>query len=199
MKSYILIDGENFVHRIERVLQDANLIRSRQSLKKLALADLLATLDQKPESCCYYTTKIRVPQSRSDLHAKVERMRKWNAQWIPYIANQRVTIVKAGLLRVRTSKICAHCGHRTSILQEKGVDVRLAVDIVTHAGKNATIYVVSSDTDLIPAMVSAKAAGARVIYVAVEGAEIGALAKTAGQVSLLTKKDIIKAYKKANV
>lgn len=198
MKNYVLIDGENFVHRVASVLQDNSLIRTRQSLKKLEVYNLVTSFGMTPDVCNYYTTKIRVPKINNSFYKRIERMRKWNGQWIPYLANQGVTTVKAGLLRIRSSKTCAHCGKKTDVLQEKGVDVRLGVDIVSFAGKDRTIYVVSSDTDIIPAIVNAKNKGAKVVYVAIEGSEIDAIAKSASLMEVIKIKDILKSYKKVN-
>lgn len=50
---------------------------------------------------------------------------------------------------------------------EKGVDVQLAIDIMKGAYKNTydVCYLVSSDTDLIPAIWEAQSVGKKVVYI----------------------------------
>src|SRR4030066_333253 len=53
------------------------------------------------------------------------------------------------------------------IYHEKGVDVQIALDIALGAVKDTydSVYVVSSDTDLIPAIKTAMKEGKKVVYV----------------------------------
>ena len=53
---------------------------------------------------------------------------------------------------------------------EKGVDVQIAVDMVRGAIKNEydVCYLISSDTDLLPAIKDARTNGKKIIYVALK-------------------------------
>ena len=75
-------------------------------------------------------------------------MRKWVAD----LSNQGIVYIKAGSLKIKESKPCYSCKARQEHLQEKGVDVRLALDIFeTSLDKEyKEIAVVSSDTDICP-------------------------------------------------
>lgn len=68
---------------------------------------------------------------------------------------------------VQKIKKCPKCGHTHDLLQEKGVDVRLAVDMLegAYASKDKTLAIMSSDTDLCPALHKVKKQGKQVIYV----------------------------------
>lgn len=199
MANKLLIDGENFVHGVVGILVRAKVIQSRADLKKIDLETLLGgLLDYKKTRKIYYTTRIVLPQKRSALYKKFESMRLWNKRFIPYLMNQDVELIKAGVLRVAKSKKCYSCGHVTELPQEKGVDVKLGVDVVSLAGKGNTIYVFSSDSDIIPAIVEAKNRKATVVYVAFEAGINEALRKVCSQTVVVTKKSIVKAYRKAN-
>ncbi len=199
MKDYLLIDGENFVHSLVHVLRSKKLVSSRQQLSRLDFNTLFSQLNLTDGAqIFYYSTKIELPDESSSLYKTIERMRAWNAKWIPYIANQQTKIIKAGLLKARSSKRCPHCKKRTDVLIEKGVDVRIGVDIATMAAKGSTIFVLSSDSDLIPAINSARAKGVGVTYVAFEGGVNKAIGKVAAKTIILDKTQITKAFKEVN-
>ncbi len=75
---------------------------------------------------------------------------------------------------------------------EKGVDVQIAVDMVRGAIKNEydTCYLISSDTDLLPAIKDAKSCGKKIIYVAFDGNVSQALLNNCTSVVILKKRDL---------
>jgi uncharacterized LabA/DUF88 family protein len=198
MISYILIDGENFAHKIVSVLVMQKVIRDRQKLKRIEVGQLFDKDIFENSIKNYYATIIRLPKRNHPLYKKVEEIRAWNHFWVPYIANQNINYIKAGYLRIRDGKKCIKCGAKTEVLSEKGVDVRMAVDIVNLARKNTRIFVVSSDTDLVPAIIAAKQRSAEVIYVAFKDQEVKLLEKTASKTIFIKNSQVKKAYKEAN-
>ena len=190
-QDYVLIDGENFVHKLVQNLKKQGLLKSRFSLTRMDINQLFSFA--KNAKLNYYSTAIRVSK-KSKLYSKVERITKWNSRWIPSLKFQGVNIIKAGFLRVRDNKRCAKCGSRTEILIEKGVDVGLAVDIVTLAEKGSKIFVVSSDTDLIPAIKRAVVRGIIVAYVAFPGELVSSLKQLASETIILDDRSIKKSY-----
>jgi len=191
-KNIILIDGENFTHNLIRNLKSQNLLRSRSGLSKLNIAHI--TYFAKNSVINYYSTMVRIPK-KSPLFGKAQKITKWNAKWAPYIANQGVNIIKAGLLRVRDGKTCQECGAQSEILLEKGVDVRVAIDIISLSGKNHKTFILSSDTDLVPAIDRAVRLGHKVFYVAFPGEVVNSIARVASGVIVLENKQIKRAYK----
>lgn len=199
MADKLLIDGENFIHGVVGILTKQKTIRSRAQLKKINMDVILdGLLDYKKTRKIYYTTRIVLPKKQSLLYSKFESMRLWNKRFIPYLVNQNVELIKAGVLRVAKSKQCHSCGSITELPQEKGVDVKLGVDIVSLAGKGNTIYVFSSDSDVIPAITEAKNRKANIVYVAFEGGVNEALRKVCSRAVIVSKKKVIEAYRKAN-
>lgn len=73
---------------------------------------------------------------------------------------------------------------------EKGVDVRIAVDILRGAIKNEyhRCFIISSDTDLIPAILDAKKEGKKIVYVGFENFKSNALKANCTKTVLITKK-----------
>jgi|GEM_PF-6739915 len=191
-KDIILIDGENFTHNLVRNLKSQGLVRSRSALGKLNIAHI--TYFAKNPAINYYSNMVRVPKA-SPLFRKAQNITKWNAKWIPYIANQGTKIIKAGLLRVRDGKTCPKCGTKSEVLLEKGVDVRVAIDILSLSGKNHRLFIFSSDTDLMPAIERAVSMGHKVFYVAFPGDIVTSLVKVASGVIVLKNSQVKKAYK----
>lgn len=76
---------------------------------------------------------------------------------------------------------------------EKGVDVQLAVDIMKGAYRDQydTAYLISSDTDLIPAIQEAQASGKTVCYVGFRHQISYAMINQCKQSKLLTKDDLL--------
>lgn len=80
----------------------------------------------------------------------------------------------------------------TGKFHEKGVDVQMAVDILRGAYKNEydQVFIVSSDSDLIPAIEAAQASGKEAVYVGFKHQPSYALLKTCKRSILIDKNDI---------
>jgi len=198
MKNMLFIDGENFVHGIVHVLRMQKLIRLRSQLSRLDVAtitDAIAKFDSG--NVRYYTTRINFPPQKHPLYKKVESIRQWNSKWVPFLANRGVTFISAGMLKVRDGRRCDNCGNTTEILLEKGVDVRLGVDIAS-IGTGTKLFILSSDSDLIPAFQAAELRGIIVVYVALENQINYALKKAATNTVIIDSKHIRRAFMKVN-
>lgn len=195
----ILIDGENTIHKIASVLVEADLITSRSDVTKFDLKGLIEhALGERASSIFYYAAKVHLVTSDKVLARKTKAMAAWNGHWAPWISNQGVKYVKSGNLQVRDTKKCLHCGRRSLVMQEKGVDVRIAVDLLLQADNNTEVVIVSSDSDLAPAIRAARQKGASVVYLGFDYAMNIALVACSSKTRSFTKPAIIKAYKKVN-
>ena len=193
-ENVILIDGENFVHKLVENLRRQGLLKSRSDLTKVDMLQLMS-FAKKP-TINYYSTTVRV-SSESELFDKAQELMEWNEKWTPQLVAQGVNIIKAGYLRGRDGKTCPNCGVKSEILLEKGVDVRIAVDIIWLANKKHHIYVLSSDTDLMPAIERAVSTGCAVTYVAFPGETVESMERMASETILLTDEQIKKAFREA--
>lgn len=198
----VFIDGENMRHRLVSVLLNAHKIEEAEDYFKSDIHKLIVeALGEEPEQISYYTTRIRQPNFEipERLRDQITSIQESHRRWIAELTNQGVRVVKAGLLKVHENAPCYHCGRRTMILQEKGVDVRMATEMVmaaVHEGVK-TIVVVSSDADMIPALEIVKKAGTRIIYLHFDEEENEALKVVKDETVTYSRQNIIDAYRPA--
>lgn len=167
----VLVDGENLRHQIAAVLLKSSLISEKNVYFKFDLRAFMEdVLQQKDIEIAYYTTKIKKPNYKLPIKLKnnIDLINLSNRKWLADLTNNNVNIIKAGYLRVRESNKCIHCGKKTLVLQEKGVDVRVATDLVLSQQKEA-IVLASSDSDLIPALNAKLQTGITVSYLCYSG------------------------------
>ncbi len=170
---HVFIDGENLRHRLVEVLFQEKLIRDRDDVYSVDIRHLVAqALRQEPTIIRYYTTNIVEPDFEIPelLTHKIHSIMEAHSHWTAMLERQHIEVVRAGNLKVKQSNRCYHCGRRTMVLQEKGVDVRLAAEIVMAATRDKVrdIVVLSSDADMIPALDIARKSGARISYMCFE-------------------------------
>lgn len=141
---FIIIDGNNFYHR----LKEFNL-RDLLNYNYEKFADILAT-KRKLISKRYYIGSIR--EEYKNLKSR------------KLMTNQQKLL---GKLQKNGWEI--GLGHmlKTDSYHEKGVDVLMAVDLLIGAYENLydTAILVSSDTDLIPAIIKIRSMNKKVEYI----------------------------------
>lgn len=196
----VFIDGENMRHRLVQALLESGRIHDNEDLFKADIRQLVSgVLSEQPDAINYYTTRIRMPayEIPDKLHDKLTQIQEQHRRWIAELTNQGIQVVKAGLLKVRESNACVHCGKRTLFLQEKGVDVRMATEMVmaaVHDGAEA-IVVMSSDADMIPALEVVRKAGTRIIYLCFDEEENDAIRQVSDQMITYNRHDILQVYR----
>ncbi len=173
MSMKVYIDGENLRQRLVTTLQHQKRIHDRDEPFKFEIRKLVTSaLGERPDEIIYYTTKIRQPKFDipPPLQHKLEGIMDSHRRWIAELTNQGIKVIKGGTLKIHESRTCYECGKRTMLLQEKGVDVRLAIDVVQAAIAHDTdhIVILSSDSDMIPALEVARKSGVKVTYLCAE-------------------------------
>jgi uncharacterized LabA/DUF88 family protein len=194
----VLIDGENIIHSITYVLRHADRIQDRSELKAFDLIGLCrGALGSEDLDLFYYTTKLQAASVLTHGQATADKSKaiiSWVAGWNTMLISQGVNVVKAGRLKIRSTFPHPETGEVQHVFQEKGVDVRLAIDLVEAAEPGVTIVLFSSDSDLIPAIHAAKAKGARVKNLtSVKGFNKG-LALTCGEWQIISDDSITAAF-----
>lgn len=131
-----------------------------------------------PSKVVYYTGEIR----QFEGNKKSESLYAGQQKLFTHLRNQNIE-VKLGYLLMSAGKF-----------HEKGVDVQIAVDIVRGAIKNEydTCYLISSDTDLLPAIQTAKDEKKKIVYVGFESFISKALSKNCSSYIILKKNYILK-------
>jgi len=83
--------------------------------------------------------------------------------------------------------------HPDKSFHEKGVDVRIAVEMIRLARKNKydIVYLLSSDTDLVPAVEEVRSFNKLVCYVGVSKGQSFGLTKVSNNTILLRDEDVM--------
>ncbi len=155
----VIIDGENLRHQLAHVLYMHKKIQSANDYFSFALRKFIEdALGEKKLEIVYVAARVSMPKNRVpvQLKQKISAVNEANRQWTADLKRQNIIVEKAGFLRVKESGKCFSCGKKTLGLQEKGVDVRVGVDLLG-AKASSRVVLISSDSDLIPAIVAAKA------------------------------------------
>ncbi len=172
---FIQIDGSNFYHRLKELGLKNLLALNYEKLLEPILAEKGKVVLKK-----YYIGAIK--EKEGDMQSK------------KLMKNQRKFL---GKLQKNNWKI--GFGHmlKTDRYHEKGVDVLIVVDMMTGAYEDSydKVILISSDTDLLPAILKVKKLGKIVEYVGFSHMASHAMIDNCSSSYLLRKKDIEKCLK----
>src|SRR5437773_8456268 len=168
-RAIIIINGSNFYFKL-RDLQLHQLLTFDFSQFCAFLAK-----DQQVSGATYYVGAVR-----SDGTEKTKRMQADQQRLFTHLQKHGFTYSLGYLLK------------SDGKFHEKGVDVNIAVDMLIAAYENLcdTIYLVSSDTDLLPAIQQAQKKGKHVTYVGFSHQLSTALVANCQETRSLTRDDL---------
>lgn len=171
----VQFDGSNFYNKVKNILPQVHLTNYNYA----GLAQLITKTP--PDQVIYYVGEIK----KYPGNKKSESLYASQQSLFLNLRKQNIAI-KLGYLLMSGGKF-----------HEKGVDVQIAVDIVRGAIKNEyyKFYLTSSDTDLLPAVQTAKDEGKEIIYVGFENFISRALQKNCSSYLILKKNQILKFAK----
>jgi uncharacterized LabA/DUF88 family protein len=117
------------------------------------------------------------------------------------LAKQAILFIESGRLKLRDGDTCKVCGAQDSHFQEKGVDVRMAIDLVLDSQKSdvKSIILLSSDTDLLPAVDIVRESEKKLIYVGFSDRLTNALVSGANETQIIRDSEVIAAFEDANL
>ena len=169
-RSIVIIDGSNFYHKLKELKTP-----HKASFNYLKFVELISE-NTKVVAKYYCIGKIRAKQKNK----KARKMMAKQQSLMTKLQKQGFIIQFGYLLKSDKD------------YHEKGVDVQMAVNLLKGAYKNKYdyAYLVSSDSDLIPAIEETKAVGKKVIYIGFEHQPSFALLKICSKSQLLSKKDV---------
>ncbi|MFH1295329.1 MAG: NYN domain-containing protein [bacterium] len=166
MTTHLFIDGENFLHKLEDALIQERIEKKKIDSVHVDLKKLiqLALPNERIAISTFYAAKLRVHEASRAKSLKLiqeQRILKTNLE------KQGFTFVLAGNVRPQTVTVD---GKSKTIFREKGVDVRLAVDLVSLSCDKVIqrAIICSSDSDLQPAIAEIRKRGVEVIYLGFE-------------------------------
>ncbi len=174
-KILVQFDGSNFYNKVKKTSPEVHLINyDYASLVKEFIKD-------RTSQIVYYVGEIK----KYPGNKKSETLYASQQSLFSHLRKQNIE-VKLGYLLMSDGKF-----------HEKGVDVQIAVDIVRGAIKNEydICYLISSDTDLLPAIQTAKDEKKKIVYVGFENFISRALSKNCSSYIILKKNQILKFSK----
>lgn len=188
MKTILFIDGRNFLEKISSVFKSNNQKDVDFSVYDFKGLIDKVLLDVKIDKMIFYLGKLSEHPSTIEKSKELiekQRLLKTNLQ------KQGFEVVITGRVRGHMEK-CPK-GHETLTFKEKGVDVKIAVDMITLAcDKNLkTAIVGSSDSDLQPAIRELKKRNIERIYLGFENDPNKGLTFTTNRTILIRNSEIL--------
>jgi len=192
MSSIVLVDGENFKGKIKQILrgkEDTVVLWHEYDFRGLFDAVLK---DLPIERRVFYFARLREhPDSKEKSRQLIQEQRLVKT----HLENQSFEVVIAG--RVRGQYEDGRFGRKLLVFKEKGVDVRIAVDMVSWAcdGNADEIILASSDSDLQPAIKEVRDRNVSCIYLGFEAQPNKGLSYTTNR-TILIRDSEVREYQK---
>ncbi|HEY1645753.1 MAG TPA: NYN domain-containing protein [Candidatus Saccharimonadales bacterium] len=201
MKTVVYIDGQNFLYKAADVLITTGKIKEKQDLHTISLRKLVEELLGETDiEIRYYGTKLRKYKNTPEIEKKSTKMIDSQRQLKNSLSKQKIMFVESGKLKLRDSDKCKKCGAQDLRFQEKGVDVRMAIDLVVDSYESdvTNMVLLSSDTDLLPAVTMVTKSSKRLIYVGFSDKLTNALSIAATETQIIRDAEILSAFEDAN-
>lgn len=189
----LFIDGENFRHKVEEVFKEEGIDKNTVDFASIDIQHLVKNIlkDFNIKTKLFYAAKLKEYKEtlkKSKELIAIQRRLKTNLE------KQGFDFVIAGNVR---AQIIDGRNPRT-IFREKGVDVKIAVDLVSLAcdGKMDTAIICSSDSDLQPAIAELQKRKVKVIYLGFQMNPNKGLTYTADETILFRNNEIVQVCPK---
>jgi uncharacterized LabA/DUF88 family protein len=198
----LYIDGENFLFKVKDVLKNAKLIKGKSDITRLKISHLKAILSREGaiHKVQFYSARLRRHDNSPSLLKKSEILIESQRQLKRYLTNDGVDFIISGNVRLQSFIAGTRRHPEKALFKEKGVDVRLAIDMLTDVcdKKVKTVFLASSDSDMVPAVREMQARKCRVIYVGFATNPNQGLIAVCDQSILFRDDEIIESFKLAN-
>ncbi len=175
-RAFVFIDGSNFYFKLKELTSKLDGEYSLLEFDFRKFAEWLVEPNE-PIEIHYY---LGVVSRRKD-DGKSEELYTNQQKLFRKLQKQNIVISLGQLIQ-----------HPDKIYHEKGVDVRLAVEMIKFARENKydIAYLVSSDTDLVAAVEEVQSIGKTAQYVGISKGQSYGLSKVADDVRLLRPEEI---------
>ena len=189
-KTILFIDGENFINKAEEVLRSQGIDKYKVDIAAIDLDKLF----KEPLKGFNFSRKIFYA---AKLHIHPETKKK-SEELIGFQRKLRNNLIKYGFEFVIAGNVRAQKVGDRLVFREKGVDVRIAVDLVSLAcdGKLETAILCSSDSDLQPAIKEVRNRKTEVVYLGFENNPNKGLIYTTNRTILLRNSEILSSIAK---
>jgi uncharacterized LabA/DUF88 family protein len=187
MASILLIDGENFRGKMRSVFREAG--RGKPAWHKYDFKGLLnkalggIALERK----IFYFARVKAHEaSKKKSRQLIDEQRLLKT----HLEGQGFEVILSG--RVRGQMEEDDKGKKVLVFKEKGVDVRIAVDMMSAACDKSAKEIIlgSSDSDLQLAVSETKARGVKCVYLGFEAQPNKGLSYTTGRTILIRDAEV---------
>ena len=190
------------MYSVTENLKNAGLISDKQEVSSIDIPHLLKTIlhiDMLDDIEIRYYGVSKIKQQRGYGEYMLEKSVKFadNLRKLKNcLTKYGVKYISCGQLRPRNSDKCKNCGFEDYKFQEKGVDVGIAVNIVCDVLEKRVehIILISSDTDLVPAIRIAKDKGAKITYISFDKMIIRPLSVLSNSTIAIRAHEVAEAY-----
>ena len=175
-RAFVFIDGSNFYHKIKELTSHTNIKYRLLDFNYYEFSKWLV----KPNDLIevrYYIGAIK----RRHNNDKSEQLYADQQRLLAKLKQQNISFVLGQLIQ-----------HPDKTFHEKGVDVRLSVEMIRFARQNKydSAYLISSDTDLVAAVEEVKSFNKKVNYIGTAKGQSFGLSKISDNIILLRTDDI---------
>ena len=193
MKNILFIDGQNFINGINIILN-----QKKDKNINFSIYDFLGLIEKVlkginiDKKVFYLGRLLEHPDTAEKSKDLIEKQRKLKA----HLTEQGFEVILGG--RVRGYKEKCIKGHETLTFKEKGIDVRIAVDMISLACDNQlkTAIIGSSDSDLQPAILELKKRKIEMVYLGFENSPNKGLTFTTNRTILIRNSEVIEFMSK---
>jgi uncharacterized LabA/DUF88 family protein len=188
METVLLIDGENLKGKIKAVFSDAKKDKPVwHEYDFMSLFDKVlkgVVIDRK----VFYFARIKEHESSKE---KSQQLIEEQRLLKTHLENQGFEVILSG--RVRGQMEGVQNGKKVLVFKEKGVDVKIAVDMVSLACDNKVkgIILASSDSDLQPAIKEVRKRKVECVYLGFEAQPNKGLSYTTNRTILMRDFEVI--------
>jgi uncharacterized LabA/DUF88 family protein len=192
MKTVLLVDGENFKGKLKSSLKDVG--HGRVAWNTYDFKGLFNTVlnGLNVDHIIFYFAHIK---EHKDSREKSKKLIEEQRLLKNHLEQSGFEVVLSG--RVRGQWEEGLDGKKTLVFKEKGVDVKIAVDMVTYACDRVvtTIILGSSDSDLQPAIQEVQKRAITCIYLGFENQPNKGLTYTTNRTILIRNSELLQFAK----
>ena len=188
MSAFLLIDGENFKGKIKSVFKEAGYAKPVwHAYNFKGLLEKVLT-DMELQRRIFYFARIKEhKESKEKSKQLIEEQRLLKT----HLEKQGFEVILSGRVRGHMEEDAN--GKKVLVFREKGVDVRIAVDMVSWACDKSLEEIIlgSSDSDLQPAIQEARKRGMNCVYLGFESQPNKGLSYTTNRTILIRNSEIL--------
>lgn len=199
MTTMLLIDGQNFLNKLTKILIGNNVLGKNEKINWrnynfLGLFNQIFQNTKIDKKFFYIAKLIEYLDTKDKSRELIERQRILKT----HLERQGFNVIVAGRVRKHIKEIIN--GKEVSDFKEKGVDVKIAVDMITMSllDKQAdNIILASSDSDLQPAIKEIRKRSKNIIltYLGFEEGLNKGLTYTTNKTIVIRNSEVVSFYK----